>query len=73
MSQVFSINIMKGGYEQCHLGQVAHYHQDHVMPFGQGQPLNEVHQDGVPRSFADWEELMWTKGLVMEGLAATAD
>src|SRR5882672_6274663 len=52
---------------------MAHYHQDCIMSVRQGQPLNEVHQDGIPRSFTNWEEVMGVIGLVMERLAVMTD
>src|SRR5882672_626365 len=73
VSQVLSIDISKGGDEECHLGQTAYYHQDCIMPFRQREPLNEVHQNRIPGSLSNLEEMMRAKWLVMEGLAVTAD
>src|SRR5882672_6195562 len=73
VSQVLSINITKGGDEECHLGQTAHYHQDCIMAIGQGEPLDEVHQYRVPGSLADWKEKMRAEWLVMKGLAAATN
>src|SRR5467141_2867311 len=44
VSQVLSIDISKGGDEECHLGQTAYYHQDCIMPLRQRESLNEVHR-----------------------------
>jgi len=38
-----------------------------------GSPSMKSIEIGVPRSFANQEESMRAKGLVMEGLAVTAD
>src|SRR5882672_10772868 len=42
VSQVLSIDISKGGDEECHLGHTAHNHQDRIMAIGQWEPLDEV-------------------------------
>jgi len=42
------------------------------MPFGQREPLDEVHQNGVPRPFSNQEETMRAIGLVMKGQKQTA-
>src|SRR5882672_2282525 len=73
VSQVLHIDISKGGDEECHLGQMEYYHQDHIMPLRQRESLNEVHRYRVPGSLTDWKEMMRAEWFVMEGLAAATN
>jgi len=73
VSQVLSINIMKGGDEECHLGQAAHYHQDCIMAIGQGEPLMKSIEIESQGHSPIGRKPMRAKWLVMEGLAMTTD
>ena len=54
--ETWSVESLDCGDETSHLGESIHHYKDAVEAFAVRKTLDEIHRDGIPRSFWNREE-----------------
>ena len=71
-SEARGVERFDGGDEARHFGESVDNDKDTVESFADGESFDEVHRDGIPRSFRNGKEAEMTVGLVVGRLSAAA-